>query len=439
MVFPLFAGALLVGVVLRVPVIGVSTPTSRLVSALAFLLGVAVLRDAVGRPVGGLSALALLPVLYVAVRGSRRELAVVVVSVAAVFALPNLMIGGPRYPRELWQTAGFASVVAGIAGLVVQNLVGRVREQARDAVRRQHELEMLLDLFREISSAADVRAAVCDAARVVSRAPACVLLERDGQDCLVATAAAGARIDDVCLDQPGEAVTRMLHGGPGAVVSTPDAALGAGLVAALGHPAHVTLEPVLGPGVTGLLALAVRHSVERRGETLALLATEAATAIGRADVVVELENLARIDPLTGLPNRRAWDEALSGAIARSARDGRSLSVAVLDIDAFKEFNDTHGHQAGDRVLQETAAAWRAELRDGDVLARWGGDEFALLVNAPAAGAQRLVRRLRASLHEPSSSAGVVEWDGAEDAENVLERADAALYAAKAAGRSAARC
>jgi diguanylate cyclase (GGDEF)-like protein len=230
-----------------------------------------------------------------------------------------------------------------------------------------------------------------------------------------------------------ELLARVLASGRGEVASDAEQ-LGEPLFAALGRPARVALEPVVGQGVTGVLVLAVHEPVERRRETLALLAAEAASAIGRADVVAELESLARIDPLTGLPNRRGWEEALSRAVAVAARDGMRVSVAVLDLDAFKQFNDTQGHQAGDRALEEVAAAWRRELRDGDVLARWGGDEFALLVTAPRAEAERVVDRLRASLPQQPFSAGVAELESDDNADRVLARADAELYAAKARRR-----
>ncbi len=105
-------------------------------------------------------------------------------------------------------------------------------------------------------------------------------------------------------------------------------------------------------------------------------------------------------------------------------------MVVLDLDAFKHFNDSHGHQAGDRVLKEVTAGWRAQLREGDLLARWGGDEFVLLVDGRETGAQRVVERLRAASTAHTASAGVAEWDGAEAAHQLLARADAALYAAK---------
>jgi Diguanylate cyclase, GGDEF domain len=83
-----------------------------------------------------------------------------------------------------------------------------------------------------------------------------------------------------------------------------------------------------------------------------------------------LARLARTDPLTGLANRRGWDEQLARELARARRSREALSVALLDLDDFKAFNDAHGHQAGDRLLLEAAAAWSGQLRDVDILCRW---------------------------------------------------------------------
>ena len=312
------AFALLVAVGLLLPLWGAGAPGGlRIVPVLVFLLAVALLRHAGGGAGTGVAALILLPVLWVALHGSRRELAVVVVGVAAFFVVPFVLVGPPIYPVSPWRTALFASAVAGIAGLLVQRLVGQVREQVRRALQRQRDVEVLLHLMHEIAGAVDVRRAVCEAALVVSGAPACVLLECGGQQRLVATAAAGASGESLVLEPPEGPVARALATGRGELVS----AAGGGqvdhaLLAALGEPAWVAVEPVVGRGVTGVLVVSWGQAVERSREALALLAAEAASAIARADLLAELESLARIDPLTGLPNRRAWDEALASAVAR---------------------------------------------------------------------------------------------------------------------------
>jgi diguanylate cyclase (GGDEF)-like protein len=151
--------------------------------------------------------------------------------------------------------------------------------------------------------------------------------------------------------------------------------------------------------------------------------------------------MAQQDPLTGLPNRRAWNAALPPAMRRAARDGVPLALAVLDLDHFKAFNDEHGHQGGDRLLKAAAAAWTANLRTVDILARYGGEEFAaLLPGADAADAVELIDRLRPLTPMGCTfSAGVAVWDGAEAGEDLLARADQALYRAKAAGRDRTEC
>jgi diguanylate cyclase (GGDEF)-like protein len=150
-----------------------------------------------------------------------------------------------------------------------------------------------------------------------------------------------------------------------------------------------------------------------------------------------LETAALTDQLTGLPNRRSWEETLDRELAGATRDGHPVCVAVLDLDGFKVYNDQHGHLAGDLVLAQTAEAWRAELRGGDVLARYGGDEFAALIpGRPIETALAVIERLRRATPQGSGcSAGVAVWDRKESATELFGRADAALYVAKESGRN----
>jgi diguanylate cyclase (GGDEF)-like protein/PAS domain S-box-containing protein len=155
-------------------------------------------------------------------------------------------------------------------------------------------------------------------------------------------------------------------------------------------------------------------------------------------LIAKLDGLARTDELTGLHNRRAWGEELARELARAARtDGHHLCVAMLDLDAFKAYNDAHGHQAGDDLLRSLASTWRTKVRPTDVLARYGGEEFAIALPAwPLDGALRVVERLRdATPAGQTCSAGLVAWDGHESADEVVGRADRALYEAKRAGRN----
>jgi diguanylate cyclase (GGDEF)-like protein len=147
----------------------------------------------------------------------------------------------------------------------------------------------------------------------------------------------------------------------------------------------------------------------------------------------DLRELSERDPLTGLLNRRAWDLALTGSLRKQRMP---LHVALMDIDHFKDFNDIHGHPAGDALLRHAARAWRGALRTADVLARYGGEEFAiLLAGCSAESALEIVERVRlATVGRQTVSIGVATWDGDEDADALVDRADRALYVAKRGGR-----
>jgi diguanylate cyclase (GGDEF)-like protein len=154
--------------------------------------------------------------------------------------------------------------------------------------------------------------------------------------------------------------------------------------------------------------------------------------IARADAMEDLTVEAQTDGLTGLPNRRAWEARLT----RAASGGERLAIAILDLDQFKQFNDSYGHPAGDRLLKETAAAWRDEVRIGDFLARIEGEEFGLLLpDCDVQTATEVIDRLRRSVtHRRTCSAGRTVQARDESTESAISRADQALYQAKANGR-----
>jgi diguanylate cyclase (GGDEF)-like protein/PAS domain S-box-containing protein len=156
----------------------------------------------------------------------------------------------------------------------------------------------------------------------------------------------------------------------------------------------------------------------------------------REELLARVEAMARTDALTGLPNRRAWDEEVRRELARAGRQGHPLAVVMLDLDHFKAFNDAYGHQAGDGVLAELGRAWRTVVRVSDLVARYGGEEFAALLPAcPPDEANAAVERLRAVIPaDQTCSAGIAYWDGHETPEALTGRADLALYQAKRTGR-----
>jgi diguanylate cyclase (GGDEF)-like protein len=156
-----------------------------------------------------------------------------------------------------------------------------------------------------------------------------------------------------------------------------------------------------------------------------------------------MQYLALTDTLTGLPNRRALTRQIERELARARRYGRALTIALLDVDHFKAINDTHGHDVGDRVLREIGRTAREELRDTDVLGRWGGEEFLLIAPETSLPHGRaLAERVRVRLSEErildrlsvTVSIGVAAGRGDEDLKDVIRRADDALYHAKVRGR-----
>jgi diguanylate cyclase (GGDEF)-like protein len=253
----------------------------RLLPALGCLLVAALLRQAEGGGASAIGVLPLVPVLWAALYGTRRGLAVSVAAVAAMFIAPIILVGAPRYTSADWARATLWSLGALLIGATVQHLVTTVKRQRQ-----------------------------------------------------------------------------------------------------------------------------------------------------------ELERLALTDSLTGLPNHRAWQEALERAVAGASRSDRPLALAMIDIDHLKEINDASGHEAGSAAIKACAAAWHPAVRTNDVLARFGGDEFGLILDGAVHDEALLVaERVRtATPGKLSCSVGVATWASGETARGLFIRADRALYEAKRRGR-----
>ena len=154
--------------------------------------------------------------------------------------------------------------------------------------------------------------------------------------------------------------------------------------------------------------------------------------------LVTLASSANRDPLTGLSNRRGFDQALEELMSEASRSGEPLSAVLIDVDHFKAVNDTYGHEAGDRVLRRVAEVWQREVPDGTFLARHGGDEFSLLLpGIPATAALAMVRRVCAANPDVSLSCGVAQYRAGDSASQLMRSADRALYDAKILGRGRA--
>jgi diguanylate cyclase (GGDEF)-like protein len=210
-------------------------------------------------------------------------------------------------------------------------------------------------------------------------------------------------------------------------------------VRALWHPDSVATE------MTADSALNVGSAIAYMVIALTFHATLIGLVFGR--LLADLRHRSRHDGLTGLLNRRTMEEMLVSQVQRSRRTGEPFTVLMLDLDHFKGINDRHGHAAGDRALQHTAAALKAELREVDAVGRFGGEEFLVLMpGATVETARPVAERLRAALITDapridgaslflSASIGVARWrEPAEEPSRLLMRADAALYRAKLHGR-----
>lgn len=149
-------------------------------------------------------------------------------------------------------------------------------------------------------------------------------------------------------------------------------------------------------------------------------------------LVGRISTLAMEDELTGIENRRAWYRQVQSEMGRVKRGSSTFTVMLIDLDDFKRINDERGHEAGDRHLCDVTAAWTDVLRPDDHLARWGGDEFAVLLPGCGVGTTgQVLDRLHMVMPHPHTfSSGVAEWDRMESVDELMHRADQDLYKAK---------
>lgn len=161
----------------------------------------------------------------------------------------------------------------------------------------------------------------------------------------------------------------------------------------------------------------------------------------RARMIRKLRELSVTDELTGLANRRRLTQLLDEEVRRSARTGHMFAVLMIDLDHFKLVNDRFGHQTGDRVLKQCATALRQSVRTTDLVGRYGGEEFCVVLpETSAAGAHRVAEKLREAVGVlpdpvPTISVGLALWEPRSSVDDLLRRADQALYKAKEAGRN----
>ena len=354
--------------------------------------------------------------------------------------------------RELNDLAGGLEVMT--ARLAERAAVAAEREQ--ELVRRSDRLHHVLELSRELSESLSLRYTTLRLMSAVQELSGAVhvelwLRQAERQE-LVHYDPHGGSTATIALapDETGDPHAQVVEVGIGAVGRA--ARYGRAIPLDERRAAQVGEEPlqgvaipmVIGAQVTGVLTLEAAEGEFLDLDLLDALILQGSTALQAARLHGEVEERSRRDALTGLANRRQFDEDLASDVARAARYHRPLSLVMIDLDHFKRINDTYGHARGDEVLQDVAGMIQREVRDADTAYRYGGEELCILMpETDAVSAAAIVERLRARVAKSfawatespvSMSAGVAELGDIGDGAWLVGAADRALYAAKQGGR-----
>lgn len=321
----------------------------------------------------------------------------------------------------LWSTVLFSAAAAGVAAMV--------HEVVRGSLHGVERNRFLAELAAQSGTRQDWPHGLAGMGEPLARAmdvPAYAVLTRRGRASALERIFAWPDADwptwEAMGTLPQDCLRRMAPVDDERLCATP-AASGTGAVVVV-TPHRSTIGSPVDVGLCGVVAALLASMYER------------------TRIISGLVDMANTDELTGIANRRKLFESLEQEMRRTRRSRLPLTVAMLDLDHFKRYNDTFGHSAGDDLLHRFAFRMARRVRAQDLVARYGGEEFCLILpETDAEGGLRLVDALRSVGagedmlgRRVTFSAGIATWDGSETADELLFRADASLYRAKAAGR-----
>jgi diguanylate cyclase (GGDEF)-like protein len=402
------------------------------------------LRQAQGGSTSGYQPLAILPVVWVGLTLRRWAVAAICLCTTLLFAVPILVVGSPLYPPAAWRSVVLWTIVSVLIGYGANRVLATQRRTARSARLHASGLDRVIETQTAIGTAElsvdDVMTATVEGALTVTEADGACIELLDGDE-IVCAAVAGTAVPFLGMRlHAATSITGECFRTRQVLICTDsenDTRVAREACQQVGARSLIVIPLLHGGVAKGVLIVwsADAHEfVAAEAQLLALLANTIGAALVRSELVAALTAQAVTDELTGLASRRAWYQHLDLALARAKRSGQPLSVLALDLDRFKQINDTQGHAAGDRLLKTAASCWSGQLRSTDLLGRVGGDEFAIVLeNTDAAHALDVVDRLgRSFAAHHSASIGLAVWDETEDITALLHRADADMYLHKQA-------
>lgn len=319
------------------------------------------------------------------------------------------------------------------------------RKLAETAMRESEEdLAAIAAVARCVQTGGDFRSVVVSSLLSLCKASTAVLLEAGDDNDLVVTASAGIDLKGYQINLAEVSVNAQVwrSGKPVFLADAAASPLANQALLAMDDTVSALWHPIVVDGVVMAVLNATWRvrmpGLSHRAVRAALMISDEAGASLHADALrIELERAATTDPLTGALNRRAWESRIRVLMNALESTPSTFAVALIDLDFFKAFNDAHGHTAGDLVLRDFSAHVQSCIREGDLFARWGGEEFILALRDCAPDHIRpVINRIRDGVpYNLTCSIGYTTWNRSEEIGVCISRADVALYDAKRNGRN----